>query len=114
MSNPLPAAVVAGLLDDSKEDWREQKAANGIPYYYNIKVPLEHPSLMLQTKKSQWEKPDSLKTPEEKLNSTGWQELTTSDGKTFYYNAKLRQSVWRMPPELKAIREKQVYHFFLL
>jgi Splicing factor len=55
-----------------------------------------------------------LKTPEEKLNSTGWQELTTSDGKTFYYNAKLRQSVWRMPPELKAIREKQVYLFFSL
>lgn len=64
-----------------------------------------------QTKKSQWDKPDVLKTPEELLNSTDWQEQTTSDGKTFYYNAKIKQSVWKMPPELRAIKEKQVLRF---
>jgi len=42
------------------------------------------------------------------LNSTDWQEHTTAEGKAFYYNAKLKQSVWRMPPELKAIKDKQV------
>ena len=69
---------------------------------------INHLKCIKQTKKSTWEKPDCLKTAEEKLNSTDWQECSTSDGRTFYYNAKLKKSLWNMPPELKAIKEKQV------
>ena len=37
-------------------EWSEHKMADGRPYYYNAK-----------TKSSVWEKPDVLKTPEEKM-----------------------------------------------
>ena len=53
-------------------------ASNGLNYYYNN-----------ITKKSTWEKPEDLKTEEEKANNCDWQEYKTSDGKIFYYNAKL-------------------------
>ena len=49
-----------------------------------------------------------LKSNEERQNETDWQELTTADGKTFYYNPKIKKSVWKMPPELKALKDKQV------
>lgn len=100
-------------IDDDKNDWKVNIAANGLPYYYNLKVRfLKNAKTIMyciqQTRKSQWDKPESLKSLEEKLNSTDWQEVTTADGKTFYYNAKLKKSVWKMPPELKAVKEKQV------
>lgn len=58
------------------------------------------------TKEKSWSKPDILKSEEEKMYSVDWEELTTNDGRTFYYNSKLGKSVWRMPPELKAMRER--------
>ncbi len=51
MSNPLSSAVVVGLLEDNKDDWRVQTAANGIPYYYNIKVSLRYCPIRLIDKK---------------------------------------------------------------
>lgn len=59
-------------------EWTMHTASNGLTYYYNN-----------DTKKSTWEKPDTLKTEEERMNQCEWQEFKTSDGKTFYYNAKL-------------------------
>jgi len=44
------------------------------------------------------------------LNSTDWQEHTTADGKNFYYNAKQKQSLWKMPEELKAVKARQVQY----
>jgi hypothetical protein len=38
MSIPLSNPVIAGLLEDHKDDWRVQQAANGLTYYYNTKV----------------------------------------------------------------------------
>ena len=59
-------------------DWTMHTASNGLNYYYNN-----------QTKKSTWEKPDDLKTEQERMNLSDWQEYKTSDGKIFYYNSKI-------------------------
>ncbi|KRX05843.1 WW domain [Pseudocohnilembus persalinus] len=65
-------------------------------YYFNSK-----------TSESRWEKPECLKTVEEQINVSDWQEYKSKEGKTFYYNSKLNKSVWEMPQELKEQKQKQ-------
>jgi pre-mRNA-processing factor 40 len=65
-------------MTSASENWTIHTANNGLNYYYNN-----------ENKKSTWEKPEVLKTEEEKMNQCDWQEFKTSDGKTFYYNAKI-------------------------
>eukprot|EP00929_Paragymnodinium_shiwhaense_P080520 TRINITY_DN41_c0_g1_i1.p1 TRINITY_DN41_c0_g1~~TRINITY_DN41_c0_g1_i1.p1 ORF type:complete len:572 (-),score=259.02 TRINITY_DN41_c0_g1_i1:132-1847(-) len=74
-------------------NWTEHKHNDGRVYFYN-KV----------TKQSSWDKPDCLKTADEKSNTTVWKEYKTADGRTYYYNPVTKQSVWEMPLELKRLR----------
>lgn len=78
---------------DEAANWTEHKHNDGRCYYYN-KV----------TKQSSWDKPECLKTAEEKGNTTVWKEYKTADGRTYYYNPITKQSVWEMPVELKRLR----------
>merc|ERR1711879_193063 len=73
--------------------WTEHTHSDGRRYYYNR-----------VTKQSSWDKPDCLKSAEEKLNTTNWKEYKTADGRDYYYNPVTKQSVWDMPLELKQLR----------
>merc|ERR1711879_993703 len=53
------------------------------------------------------DKPDVLKSAEEKMNTTSWKEYKTADGRDYFYNPSTKQSVWEMPAELKALRAAQ-------
>ncbi|KAL4477091.1 hypothetical protein ABPG72_015404 [Tetrahymena utriculariae] len=81
---------------DERQFWSIEKASNGQKYYYNKK-----------TKESQWEKPECLKTEEEKENQTDWIECTKQDGRVFYYNTKSKKSQWLIPEDLKVLRQQQ-------
>ncbi|ORM41685.1 Choline-phosphate cytidylyltransferase [Babesia sp. Xinjiang] len=62
------------------------------------------------TKKSQWEKPDELKTEIERKieTNTDWKQFVTAEGKVYYFNTRTKQSVWVKPPEvLQVIREHE-------
>merc|ERR1712039_210796 len=73
--------------------WTEHTHSDGRRYYYNR-----------VTKASSWDKPDVLKTSEEKANTTSWKEYKTADGRDYFYNTQTKQSVWEMPAELKRLR----------
>lgn len=73
--------------------WTEHTAPNGRKYYYNSLLG-----------KSSWEKPDELKTAEEKAltgSLSAWKQFTAPDGRKYYYNSTTKQSSWEPPPELK-------------
>jgi len=78
-----------------RENWSTHSTADGREYYYNK-----------TTKKSEWEKPDCLKSEEEKLNDTDWKEYYTKDGRAYYFNRKTRQSLWEKPQELKDLYDR--------
>merc|ERR1711920_986107 len=56
------------------------------------------------TKASSWDKPECMKSSEEKANTTTWKEYKTADGRDYFYNTATKQSVWEMPSELKRLR----------
>ncbi|VDN01610.1 unnamed protein product [Thelazia callipaeda] len=70
--------------------WSEHTASDGRVYYYN-KV----------TKLSSWQKPDELKTPEEKKIAAAklWREYKTSEGRPYYYNIETKESTWICPKD---------------
>lgn len=74
--------------------WTTHMGPTGKPYYYHA-----------ATKKSVWEKPDVLKTPQERAVTCPWKAHRAPDGRTYYYNSKTKQSVWTEPEELKAARQ---------
>ncbi|GFE54817.1 WW domain containing protein [Babesia ovis] len=79
--------------------WTEHVSKDGRRYFFNQ-----------QTKKSQWEKPDELKTEvERKIEAkTDWKQFVTAEGKVYYFNTKTRQSVWQKPEEvLQVIQEHE-------
>mmetsp|Transcript_47930 Transcript_47930/g.111116 ORF Transcript_47930/g.111116 Transcript_47930/m.111116 type:complete len:561 (-) Transcript_47930:9-1691(-) len=78
---------------DEVEAWTEHTHSDGRRYYYNR-----------VTKQSSWDKPECLKSAEERLNTTSWKEYKTADGRDYYYNPLTKQSVWDMPMELKRLR----------
>lgn len=87
----------AGAMSASAaEAWTEHTHSDGRRYYYNR-----------VTKASSWDKPDVLKSSEEKMNTTNWKEYKTADGRDYFYNPTTKQSVWEMPAELKALRQMQ-------
>jgi len=43
-------------------------------------------------------------TEEEQQNETDWHEYTTNDGRVFFFNSKLKKSVWKMPEELRILK----------
>jgi len=75
-------------------DWAEYVTPDGRRYYYNK-----------LNKTTTWEKPEELKTPEERAMSCPWKEYTADSGRKYYYNSETHESVWEVPEELKAFRE---------
>mmetsp|Transcript_66980 Transcript_66980/g.160456 ORF Transcript_66980/g.160456 Transcript_66980/m.160456 type:complete len:583 (-) Transcript_66980:105-1853(-) len=78
---------------DEAGSWTEHTHSDGRRYYYNR-----------VTKQSSWDKPDALKSPEERMNNTVWKEYKAADGRDYYFNTVTKQSVWEMPIELKRLR----------
>jgi len=83
-------------MADEASAWTEHTHSDGRRYYYNR-----------VTKASSWDKPEVLKSTEEKMNTTSWKEYKTADGRDYFYNPVTKQSVWEMPAELKALRSMQ-------
>ncbi|KAL2231516.1 UNVERIFIED_CONTAM: Pre-mRNA-processing protein 40A [Sesamum indicum] len=106
------------LPDLAKTDWREYTSRDGKKYYYNKR-----------TRVSSWEKPLELMTPTEVSQqltyaldtmfllcivfivlradaSTDWREITTPEGRRFYFNKVTKQSKWAIPDEVKLARER--------
>ncbi|BFY99058.1 hypothetical protein BsWGS_02097 [Bradybaena similaris] len=78
---------------EKKSAWGEHKAPDGRIYYYNS-----------ITKESSWEKPEELKTPQEKLLSQcPWKEYKSDAGKIYYHNAVTKESRWTKPKELEEL-----------
>ncbi|AFZ80633.1 hypothetical protein BEWA_000380 [Theileria equi strain WA] len=80
------------MMNNQSGVWTEHFSKDGRRYYYNQ-----------QTKKSQWEKPDELKT-EQELEievKTHWKPYSSADGKVFYYNTETHESVWEVPEQVK-------------
>eukprot|EP01029_Cantina_marsupialis_P006029 TRINITY_DN165661_c0_g1_i2.p1 TRINITY_DN165661_c0_g1~~TRINITY_DN165661_c0_g1_i2.p1 ORF type:complete len:960 (-),score=414.83 TRINITY_DN165661_c0_g1_i2:3965-6802(-) len=90
-----PAATPAKTEAAKSSVWTEHKAPTGRIFYFNK-----------LTSVSTYEKPDELKTEEEKALVCDWQEFEGEGGKKYYHNAKLSKSVWEMPEELKEYRRK--------
>lgn len=83
---------------DKKSEWTEHEAPDGRIYYYNG-----------TTKKSSWEKPDELKTPNELLLSQcPWKEYKSENGKLYYHNVSTKESRWTIPPELEELKARIV------
>ncbi|KAJ2780711.1 U1 snRNP protein [Coemansia javaensis] len=72
----------------SGSQWAEHTAAGGRTYYYN-KV----------TRATTWEKPDELKTPQERQSV--WKEYS-KDGRPYWYNTVTKKSTWTRPEEVAA------------
>ena len=80
----LPEPVPVGL------SWNEVQTADGRVYYFNS-----------ETRESQWDKPDVLKSEDELLAlQTDWREYKIWDGRSFFFNDKTKCSVWSPPPEV--------------
>eukprot|EP00922_Rhytidocystis_sp_ex-Travisia-forbesii_P026820 GHVS01039323.1.p1 GENE.GHVS01039323.1~~GHVS01039323.1.p1 ORF type:complete len:734 (+),score=175.79 GHVS01039323.1:113-2203(+) len=79
--------------------WTEHLSKDGRRYYYNA-----------GSGKSQWDKPDDLKSPEELKVSqqTPWKEYTTADGRTYWYNKASKQSVWNTPDVIKKLKAEEM------
>ncbi|CAG8524749.1 5350_t:CDS:10 [Paraglomus occultum] len=75
--------------------WTEHTSADGRRYYYNT-----------LTKQSSWDKPEELKTPEERaLGTCQWKEFTADGGRKYYYHAGTKETTWDMPAEYKEFLE---------
>jgi len=79
--------------DNAASQWTEHQHSDGRRYFYNK-----------ATKQSSWDKPEALKSVEEKMNTTSWKEYKTADGRDYFYNPTTKASVWEMPIELKRLR----------
>lgn len=73
--------------------WVEHQTGDGRKFFYHE-----------GTRESTWEKPDSLKSPEERANQTPWREYRIWDGRVFYHNRETKVSCWAVPPELRKLR----------
>ncbi|KAK6047735.1 WW domain protein, partial [Cooperia oncophora] len=84
--------------------WTKHETADGRVYYYN-KV----------TKESSWNKPDELKTPQERqtieikrstptaTSANGiWKEYKTPEGRAYYYNTVTKETTWTKPEGFSA------------
>lgn len=67
-------------------EWKEVKTDNGSVFYYNQKL-----------NSSIWEKPNELKSEEEKIS--GWNKQIGIDGKEYFYHPVKKLSVWNEPEE---------------
>lgn len=74
-------------------EWKEVAAPDGSVFYYNARTGI-----------SSWEKPNELKSEEEKLS--GWSKMRGPEGKIYYYNSIYKKSTWEEPKEFTEAREK--------
>eukprot|EP00916_Digyalum_oweni_P008950 GHVL01015079.1.p1 GENE.GHVL01015079.1~~GHVL01015079.1.p1 ORF type:complete len:126 (-),score=21.27 GHVL01015079.1:84-461(-) len=93
MTATRPFAINQSSQEDSTHEWTEHMSQDGRKYYHNS-----------NSGKSSWDKPDELKSPEERANFTHWKEYQTADGRTYYFNGQSKQSVWQMPRELRKLK----------
>lgn len=40
------------------------------------------------------------------MNEIDWHQYTSGDGKPFYVNKKTNKSVWKMPDEVKLVKQR--------
>ncbi|KAJ2877522.1 U1 snRNP protein, partial [Coemansia asiatica] len=66
--------------------WTEHVSSEGRTYYHNR-----------ETGVTTWEKPDELKTPQERASV--WKEYS-KDGRSYWYNTVTKKSTWTKPAEL--------------
>ncbi|KAJ1654791.1 U1 snRNP protein [Dispira simplex] len=72
--------------------WKEYKTPEGRVYFYNT-----------STKNTTWEKPDELKTSEERaLSTTAWKEYVAENGRMYYYNTVTKETTWNRPSTLQS------------
>ncbi|OZC11562.1 hypothetical protein X798_01420 [Onchocerca flexuosa] len=86
--SPRTSSIGTTLV--TSDIWSEHTASDGRVYYYN-KV----------TKQSSWQKPDELKTPEEKKLAAAklWREYKTPEGRPYYYNIETKETTWICPKD---------------
>ncbi|KJE91792.1 hypothetical protein CAOG_08642 [Capsaspora owczarzaki ATCC 30864] len=59
------------------------------------------------TKQSVWEKPNELKTIEERvLADIPWTEHQNDQGRPYYHNKQTKETTWTLPEQLKVARER--------
>ncbi|VDM70003.1 unnamed protein product [Strongylus vulgaris] len=105
---PTPMLVPPGMAGEENHTespqaqtdcpWTKHETAEGRVYYYN-KI----------TKESSWNKPDELKTPQERQERTTptassssssnviWKEYKTPEGRAYYYNTVTKETTWTRP-----------------
>uniref|UniRef100_A0A0R3RQI5 WW domain-containing protein n=1 Tax=Elaeophora elaphi TaxID=1147741 RepID=A0A0R3RQI5_9BILA len=90
IATTLITSDVCLLILKTLQIWSEHTASDGRVYYYN-KV----------TKQSSWQKPDELKTPEEKKLAAAklWREYKTPEGRPYYYNIETKETTWICPKD---------------
>ncbi|KAJ1964458.1 U1 snRNP protein [Dipsacomyces acuminosporus] len=87
MSSEASASLMAAAASDGgKTAWIEYTSPDGRAYYFNR-----------DTRVTTWEKPDELKSPEERASV--WKEYA-KDGRPYWYNTVTKQSTWTKPTEL--------------
>ncbi|KAJ1744316.1 U1 snRNP protein [Coemansia sp. RSA 989] len=74
--------------EPSTTAWIEYTSPDGRAYYYNR-----------NTKTTTWEKPDELKTPQER--DSVWREYS-KDGRPYWYNTVTKKSTWTRPDVFKS------------
>ncbi|KAI9502741.1 U1 snRNP protein [Coemansia spiralis] len=96
-NNDSSAAIPVGGVSDgvsshsssnqlAKSNWAEYTTPEGRVYFFNR-----------ETKVTTWEKPDELKTQQER--ESVWKEYV-KDGKPYWYNTMTKKSTWSRPAEL--------------
>ncbi|KAF0465242.1 formin binding protein 3 [Gigaspora margarita] len=95
-SQPFAPGQAPSYASTTVRVWTEHTAPDGRTYYYNT-----------VTKQSSWDKPEELKTPEERaLGSCPWKEFTADGGRKYFYNSITKESKWEIPPEYKEFLDK--------
>lgn len=83
------------LLQTKMPDWVSHISPDGRPYWFN---PADNVSV--------WEKPDELKTSQEKeLGLLNWKEYQTA-GRKYWVNSITKETTWECPKEVLAILNK--------
>mmetsp|Transcript_50070 Transcript_50070/g.91654 ORF Transcript_50070/g.91654 Transcript_50070/m.91654 type:complete len:678 (-) Transcript_50070:126-2159(-) len=84
-----------GPAGDTAPDggWTEHQTGDGRKFYFHE-----------DTQTSTWEKPEVLKSADERKNDTMWREYRIWDGRVFYHNRETKVSCWSMPPEIRVLR----------
>jgi hypothetical protein len=79
-NQPIAAPPAPASNATSHPDWQVFKTKDDKTYYFNKR-----------TQQTTWEKPEELKTEQEKaMGASEWQEFKTPEGKPYYYNTKVR------------------------